>query len=52
MPQVGVPPKIGLGFSKDAEHVEKTLAGGGASVDRLLGRFQRRAFFTSSRTPS
>jgi hypothetical protein len=33
--------EIDFEFGKDAEHVEKCLAGGGACVDRLLGRPQR-----------
>ena len=28
--------KVGLEFRKHAEHVEETLAGGGAGIDRLL----------------
>jgi hypothetical protein len=43
------PMQIGLEFGKHAQQVEKALAGRGARVDRLFGRFQRRAFFTKLR---
>ena len=33
--------QIGLEFGEHAEHVEERLAGCGAGIDRLLGRFQR-----------
>ena len=35
--------EVGLEFREHAEHVEETLAGGGAGIDRLLCRLQRGA---------
>jgi hypothetical protein len=35
--------KVRLEFGKHAQPVEKAFAGGGAGVDRLLGRLQRGA---------
>jgi hypothetical protein len=37
-------PQVGLEFGEDAEHVKKSLTGGGRGVDGLLGREQIRAF--------
>lgn len=33
--------QVGLELGKNAKHVEERLAGGGAGVDRLLGRLER-----------
>jgi hypothetical protein len=42
MPNPSLAAKVRLEFSEHAEHVEKTLAGGGGRVDRLFGRPERR----------
>jgi hypothetical protein len=36
--------EVRLEFGEDAEHVEKSLTGGGCRIDRLVGRLQLNAF--------
>jgi hypothetical protein len=37
--------QVGLELGEHAKHIEEALAGGGAGVDRLLGRSQARTLF-------